>query len=160
MNVDRYIKKLLTFCAMGRHLCELSACRRARCGALLFSTDCQGVLSIGYNGPAAGLPHDECRPDLEGGCGCLHAELNALTKAEHGRPCILYTTYSPCRTCAAHIVNHGSVVAVLYDVKYRKPGEGIDLLERSGIDVVRASDIQETGYHDRAFRWRVAGTED
>jgi dCMP deaminase len=80
-----------------------SHCRKAQVGCVL--TDWGGTsLSLGYNGLAAGGPND-CGVD-EGPCDCVHAEANALAKANRP-PGVLtaYVTYPPCATCAVLLVN-------------------------------------------------------
>lgn len=120
---ERYAKKVRAFCDFGYRLGqELSCCKRASCGAIIFPTDCSTVTSVGYNGPASGLLNDSCGGlEAKGRCGCAHAEANAIAKASWrlGEPCILYTTMSPCAYCAPLILNVPNVVGVIFDKPYR-----------------------------------------
>lgn len=69
----------------------------------------------------------------------LHAESNAITKlAKSNNSSVgatLYVTLSPCLQCAKLIIQSG-IVRVVYIEKYRIT-DGLDLLERAGIEVVQ-----------------------
>ena len=88
-------------------------------GAIIVTSDNTQVLSLGYNGNAAGLsnvPQSE-----EPGCsGLLHAEINALLKLDYNNPKdkVMYFTLSPCQNCAMAIINSG-IKKVVYKEKYR-----------------------------------------
>jgi dCMP deaminase len=88
-------------------------------GALIVTSDNTQVLSLGYNGNAAGLsnvPQSE-----EPGCsGLLHAEMNALLKLDYNNPKdkVMYLTLSPCENCAIAVINSG-IKKVVYKEKYR-----------------------------------------
>jgi dCMP deaminase len=104
---------------------ERGTCERKRIGAIL-AVDGRPV-SVGYNGAPSGKPH--C---LDVGClidpktgGCIrtiHAELNAIGfAAREGiktQGAILYTTISPCKSCADAIIAAG-LTHVYYLEKYR-----------------------------------------
>jgi dCMP deaminase len=93
------------------------------------------ILSTGYNGAPAGLPHCEVagclrkesaipsgtRHEL---CRGLHAEQNAILQAAHyGIPIagsILYCTNKPCVICAKMIINAG-ILEVFYGEGYNDP---------------------------------------
>lgn len=64
---------------------------------------------------------------------CIHAEQNALIKLNYNEPCFkrLYTTVSPCSTCAKFIVNAG-INEVVFLEKYRTT-KGLEILEAAGI---------------------------
>ena len=104
-------------------------------GALIVTSDNTQVLSLGYNGNAAGMsnvPHSE-----EPGCsGLLHAEINALLKLDYNNPKdkIMYLTLSPCENCAIAIINSG-IKKVFYKKKYRNLNV-IKLLEEAKIEVI------------------------
>ena len=57
---------------------------RWKVGAIIITSDNTQVLSLGYNGNAAGLKN---RPDSmsPGKCGMIHAEINALLKLDYNR---------------------------------------------------------------------------
>ena len=69
----------------------------------------------------------------------LHAEANAITKlarsSNSSDGATLYVTASPCIECAKLIIQSG-IKRVIYTEKYRLT-DGIDLLERAGIEVDR-----------------------
>ena len=74
----------------------------------------------------------------------LHAEANAITKVARSNNssdgATLYVTASPCLECAKLIIQSG-IRRVVYNELYRI-SDGIDLLERAGIDCVHLSDLQ------------------
>lgn len=125
----RYAQKLLTMAEFASQLSALSTCRRDRVGCVVTSSECDRVLGIGYNGQPRGLPNAGCR-DVEGHCGCVHAELNALLKAQS--PGVLVTTRAPCETCAGAIVNSGLVIGVLFGQLYRDTA-GLMVLNAAGV---------------------------
>lgn len=113
-------------------LSERSTCTRAKVGCVLVSADNCRVLAVGYNGGGRGR-ENACESLEPGNCGCLHAEDNCLLKADYNDHSskILYTTTSPCLTCAKRILNAG-VSSVVYLNEYRKT-EGKMYLISSGI---------------------------
>ncbi len=89
-----------------------STCDRARVGAIIVKD--RRILTTGYNGSPAGLPHcDEIgHLMIAGHCvRTLHAEQNAIIQAAlHGvgvAGSTLYVTHQPCITCAKMIINAG-----------------------------------------------------
>lgn len=111
-----------------------SVCKRFQVGAVLTDTRMRTVLGVGYNGPARGLPHDRCRKDKPGECGCIHAEMNAIAGSiSKNEDKILFVTVTPCEMCAQLIIQHGVIcVHVLGD--YRDPS-GVSLLREAGVEV-------------------------
>ena len=113
-----------------------SYCKRRQVGALLVKD--RMIISDGYNGTPSGFENiceDEngvTKPYV------LHAEANAITKvAKSGNSsegATLYVTASPCVECAKLIIQSG-IKRVIYTEKYRLT-DGIDLLERAGIEVI------------------------
>tara|TARA_B100000927_G_C16459780_1_gene467370 strand:+ start:667 stop:1080 length:414 start_codon:yes stop_codon:yes gene_type:complete len=103
-------------------------------GALIVTSDNTQVLSLGYNGRAAGMsnvPKSE-----EPGCsGLLHAEINALLKLDYNNPKdkVMYLTLSPCENCAIAIINSG-IKKVVYKIQYRDDS-GIKLLKSKGVEI-------------------------
>lgn len=93
------------FMSMAYLVASRSTCNRAQVGVIITDLEGTSVVSMGYNGNAAGLP-DTCDTTTPGACGCLHAESNALIKAPYqGQFLTMYTTLSPCLMCAKLIIN-------------------------------------------------------
>ena len=108
------------------------------------------ILSTGYNGTPKGTKHcsdggcDRCTARHEGKiesgdysipCVCAHAEENAIVQAAYNgastKGSVLYTTFTPCITCARMIINAG-IKEVFAKVPY--PDDvGKKLLEEAGI---------------------------
>ena len=111
---------------------ERSTCERLQVGAVLADPTYETFV-VGYNGSYKGGPN-KCRGDVKtpGGCGCVHAEVNAVAKAGRGRK-ILFVTHAPCHVCAALLVN-ADVREVYYNRVYRSE-DGISLLKEAGIGV-------------------------
>lgn len=126
----------------------LSTCSRQGNGALI--TREGRILSTGYNGAPAGMPHcdhtctchisaaapldDEhylhCPADTSGCQTAVHAEANAIAfAAKHGvstNGTTIYCTTMPCVGCARLIINSG-IERVLYLHSYRLD-DGVRLL--------------------------------
>ncbi|HIG92618.1 TPA: AAA family ATPase [Candidatus Woesearchaeota archaeon] len=123
-------------------------CLSAKKGAVLVRDKI--ILSTGYNGTPKGITH--C---TEGGCVrctsrhlgklksgdysepciCCHAEENAIVQAAYNgastKGSALYTTFTPCTTCAKMIINAG-VTEVIAKVMY--PDDvGTKLLKEAGV---------------------------
>lgn len=99
-----------------------STCDRAQVGAIIVKD--RRILTTGYNGAPAGLPHcDEVgHLMVDGHCvRTLHAEQNAILQAAlHGVSVAggtIYVTHQPCLTCAKMIINAG-LVRVVYAGTY------------------------------------------
>jgi len=88
-----------------------STCGRMAVGAVVVVNN--NVISIGYNGPPPGEPH--CSPllcnQLSGCKRSIHAEQNAIERMSmshlRGEGKDLYTTISPCQSCAEMIIDLG-----------------------------------------------------
>ena len=101
---------------------QRSTCDRAHVGCVLVRD--RRILTTGYNGAPAGLPHcDDVGHLLEDGhcVRTLHAEQNALIQAAlHGvgtEGATAYVTHQPCLTCAKMLINAG-VRRVVYAGNY------------------------------------------
>jgi dCMP deaminase len=109
----------------------------------------QRIISTGYNGTPRGVKNcceggcERCAGDAPSGtalgeCICCHAEENAITQAAyHGialRGSILYSTLSPCLTCAKMIINAG-IHEVVFDKEYELSDQTRDLLHQGGVRV-------------------------
>ena len=117
---------------------QRSTCNRAQVGAVI-ARDYR-IISTGYGGAPSGLPHcTDVGCDIDpktGGCiRTVHAEANAIAyAARYGISTAgadLYTTLSPCISCAKLIVAAG-ICRVYYNEKYRD-ASGLDLLTKSGV---------------------------
>jgi deoxycytidylate deaminase len=133
---DRTASKLLVFANFAVGLASLSTCKRTKVGSIVVPQDLSEVLAIGYNGPPAGLPNNQCR-DRVGDCGCVHSEANAMVKLRtRARDLVFIATVSPCEACAGLIINSKAIAAVVYLEEYRNRA-GLDLLEETGILAVK-----------------------
>lgn len=101
---------------------QRSTCDRAHVGAVIVRE--RRILTTGYNGAPAGLPHcDEIgHLMIDGHCvRTLHAEQNAIIQAAlHGisiEESTIYVTHQPCLTCAKMIINAG-IRCVIYAGSY------------------------------------------
>ena len=116
---------------------ENSYCRRRQVGALIVKD--KMIISDGFNGTPTGFENvceDEnnvSKPYV------LHAEANAITKiarsGNNSDGATLYVTDSPCIECSKLIIQAG-IKRVVYMREYRLT-DGVDLLRRAGIEVVR-----------------------
>ena len=114
-----------------------SYCKRRQVGALIVKE--RMIISDGYNGTPSGF-ENVCE-DETGATKpyVLHAEANAISKiAKSGNSSegsTMYVTASPCLECAKLIIQAG-IKRVVYKDEYRLT-DGIDLLKRAGIEVVK-----------------------
>lgn len=117
-------------------LSQRSTCARLQVGCVVVTEDNQKVLGVGYNGGPKGISND-CLSLEPGMCGHLHAEVNALIKADYTSPVKkkMYVTTQPCYQCAVAIIN-ANISEVLYLRPYRIT-DGLELLQRAGIKIVR-----------------------
>lgn len=126
------------YMGFARTLSLRSTCARLQVGAVVTTADNQRVLAVGYNGNYRGGPN-VCDSSDVGGCGCLHAEENAIIKLDpYEAPCVMYVTHSPCLMCAKRIINVGSIFGVVYSEQYRLT-DGLDLLSKNGIKLDRVA---------------------
>lgn len=128
-----------------------STCSRLKVGCIL--TDEAGELIwMGYNGGFSGGPNSCRHPEAEGGCGCVHAEINALIKADGSTGKIAYVTDSPCPLCAVALAN-AHVCEVHFSRQYRNT-EGVQILEEAGIAVNPVDGYPVRAELDRTLRLR------
>jgi len=131
---------------------QRSTCDRAHVGCVLVRD--RRILTTGYNGAPAGLPHcdDVGHLLVDGHCvRTLHAEQNALIQAAlHGvgtEEATAYVTHQPCLTCAKLLINAG-VRRVVYAGNY--PDDySRQFLEAAGVELVNLawSRPADTVYH-------------
>lgn len=121
----------MIFMNMAIMIAQRSTCLRRKVGAVITDNKMHRVLCFGYNGNVVGGPN-QCDSLDEGQCGCVHAEINALTKSDttlDGATC--FVTLSPCVNCAKVLINRG-IKRVIYHECYRDVS-GIALLDKYGI---------------------------
>ena len=124
-----------------------SNCSRRQVAAVLVR-DCR-IISTGYNGTPRGVRNcsdggcPRCNSDTPSGhglheCLCSHAEENSIVQAAyHGisvKGSTLYTTFSPCLTCAKMIIN-ADIVEVVYHKRYSIDDVSTALLKEAGVIV-------------------------
>ena len=136
MNKEKQEKFDQRYLAMARIWAQNSYCQRRQVGALVVKDGM--IISDGYNGTPSGF-ENICEND--NGVTkpyVLHAEANAITKlarsSNNSDGATIYITASPCIECAKLIIQSG-IKRVVYGEKYRLM-DGIELLERAGIEVV------------------------
>lgn len=114
-----------------------SYCKRRQVGALIVKD--KMIISDGYNGTPSGFENVCEDEDNVTKPYVLHAEANAITKVaksnNSSEGATLYVTSSPCLECAKLIIQAG-IVRVVFSEEYRIH-DGIDLLKRADIDVVK-----------------------
>lgn len=111
-----------------------STCKERSVGCIITSSDYENVYSIGYNGGAKGFPNSCDGKGVK--CGCIHAEINALTKCFVKDPYkVMFITLSPCIMCAKSIINSG--VSKVYYRELHKDVSGVQLLKSAGIQVIK-----------------------
>lgn len=116
-------------------LATLSKCTERHVAAVITDKDMSQVYSIGLNGGPKGLA--DCLCTIDGKYGCIHAEQNALVKCLSDAPDkIMFVTLSPCKQCAAAIINAPGSFSAVYYVDEWKDKTGIKLLEAAGIKVI------------------------
>ena len=110
------------FMKIGTVVAQRGTCDRARVGCVLVRD--RRILTTGYNGSPAGLPHcdDVGHLMVDGHCvRTLHAEQNAIIQAAlHGvstASATAYVTHQPCLDCAKMLINAG-VARVVYAGDY------------------------------------------
>ena len=126
-----------SYLRMAQVWAENSYCNRRKVGALIVKD--KMIISDGYNCTPSGF-ENVCE-DEEGHTKpyVLHAEANAITKVaksnNSSNGATLYVTAAPCMECAKLIIQSG-IRRVVYLESYRL-SDGIELLERAGIEVVQ-----------------------
>lgn len=151
---------------------ENSKAKRLQVGAVIVKD--RQIISDGFNGTPSGFDNDcewyvpsdlDCRQGCEGwfggyhrcrGCPnamlktkpeVLHAESNAITKCARlglaTAGSTIYITHAPCVECAKLIIQAGCK-RVVYHREY-KSTDGVELLSKAGITVVRLSPKMKDG---------------
>lgn len=131
------------FMKIARQVATRSTCDRKHVGAVIVRD--KNILSTGYNGSIAGMPHcDDVGHMMEDGhcVATIHAEANAILQAaKHGvriEGADIYITASPCWNCFKLIANSG-IRKIYFDEFYRDERifevarqTGIELIDLSG----------------------------
>ena len=142
-NSDKQTQFDIRYIQMARVWATNSYCKRRQVGALIVKD--RMIISDGYNGTPSGF-ENECEDDNNHSKPyVLHAEANASTKVaksnNSSEGATLYITASPCMDCAKLIIQAG-IIRVVYADEYRII-DGIELLEKAGIEVVQLSSVIE-----------------
>ena len=125
---------------MAQEWAKNSYCRRRQVGALIVKD--RMIISDGYNGTPSGF-ENICEDDTnKTKAYVLHAEANAITKvaksSNSSAGATMYVTTAPCLECAKLIIQSGIVRLVFRD-QY-SVSDGVDLLERAGVEIVYLKD--------------------
>lgn len=135
------------FMGIAKVVAGRSNCMKRKVAAIIVRD--KRIVATGYNGTPRGCRNcDEggcprCNNFTEGGakleeCLCSHGEENAIVQsAYHGisiKGGALYTTYSPCLTCAKMIINAG-IVEVVYNADYPMGETALRLMKEAGVVV-------------------------
>lgn len=132
MNKD---KRIRIFAKFAEDLSTLSKCEERRVAALITDKDMTQVYSIGINGGPKGLA--DCMCNIGGKYGCIHAEINALVKCRSSEPDkVMFVTLSPCKQCAAAIINAPGGFSTIYYTEAWKDTTGLELLKNAGITCI------------------------
>ena len=128
-----------SYLRMAQVWAENSYCNRRKVGALIVKD--KMIISDGYNGTPSGFENVCEDEDGHTKPYVLHAEANAITKVaksnNSSNGATLYVTAAPCMECAKLIIQSG-IRRVVYVESYRL-SDGIELLERAGIEVIQIS---------------------
>jgi len=140
---DKQAQFDIRYIQMARVWATNSYCKRRQVGALIVKD--RMIISDGYNGTPSGF-ENECEDENNHSKPyVLHAEANAITKVaksnNSSEGATLYITASPCMDCAKLIIQAG-IIRVVYADEYRII-DGIELLEKAGIEVVQLSSVIE-----------------
>ena len=131
---------------------QLSHAKRLQVGAIIVKDD--RIISIGYNGMPSGWDNcceDVVRQDEVGfqvtktKAEVLHAETNAIAKlaksGESGLGATMFVTHAPCIDCAKLVYQSG-IATVYYKHKYRST-QGLEFLDKSGVEVIHHHTLEE-----------------
>jgi dCMP deaminase len=140
---DKQAQFDIRYIQMARVWATNSYCKRRQVGALIVKD--RMIISDGYNGTPSGF-ENECEDENNNSKPyVLHAEANAITKVaksnNSSEGSTLYITASPCMDCAKLIIQAG-IIRIVYADEYRIT-DGIELLEKAGIEVVQLSSVIE-----------------
>lgn len=128
------MNRLTVFKRFAEDLATLSKCNERHVAAVITDKDMTQVYSIGLNGGPKGLV--DCMCAIDGKYGCIHAEINALVKCTStDSDKVMFVTLSPCKQCAAAIINAPGGFSAVYYIEQWKDTAGLELLKAAGIKV-------------------------
>lgn len=151
LSWDAFFVSLAIFVAMSR-----STCIRRQTACVLVRD--RRILSVGYNGSPEGEPncievgclrsnsppgkdYDRCR--AYGLHDVSNAIINAARVGVSIKGATAYATHSPCRLCAAMLVNAG-IKRFVYATPYEGYPEGPEWLAKKGIEVSQLDPVEVT----------------
>lgn len=127
-----------------------SNCLRTHYGSLIVRD--HRIVTTGYNGTPHGIKNcdeggcERCLRREKGeiqtheyqeSCICVHSEQNAIIQAAYlgvsTNGAIMYSTISPCSSCAKLIINAG-IIQYMFETQHHDE-EGVRLLKEAGIQV-------------------------
>ncbi len=130
--------RITVFANFVKDLSALSKCEERKVAAIITDRELTQIYSIGLNGGPKGLVDCMCR--IDGKYGCVHAEINALIKCRSDAPGkVMFVTLSPCKQCAAAIINAPGGFSTVYYIEQWKDTTGIELLKKAGIRCIHLS---------------------
>ena len=122
-------------------MAERSTCDRAHVGAVLVRD--KRILTTGFNGSPAGLPHcdDVGHLLVDGHCvRTIHAETNAIIQAAlHGvstKGATCYVTHFPCINCTKILINAG-ITRIVYLNDYRVDENAMNFIQETGVQLLK-----------------------
>ena len=128
-------KRVRVFAKFANDLSTLSKCEERHVAAIITDKDMSQVYSIGINGGPKGLA--DCLCGIDGKYGCIHAEINALVKCRSSETDkVMFVTLSPCKQCAAAIINAPGGFSTVYYTEQWKDTTGLELLKNAGVKCI------------------------
>lgn len=133
-RLDLYNKRTIVLARFTRDLARLSKCEDRHVAALITNADGSQIYSMGVNGGPRGGAQCLCKQGSK--YTCIHAEANALAKCTSlDEDKVMFTTLSPCVTCAALMANSG--VSQLFYLEDYKDDVGLRMLRALGIRITK-----------------------
>jgi deoxycytidylate deaminase len=130
----------MVFARFAKDLAALSKCTERKVAAIITDKNLSQIYSIGLNGGPKGLV--DCMCKIDGKYGCVHAEINALVKCNNDdKDKVMIVTLSPCKQCAAAIINAPGGFSAVYYIDQWKDTTGVNLLTSAGIRCECVGDI-------------------
>lgn len=136
------VARLNVFKKFVTDLTTLSKCTDKKVACIITDAEGSQVYSIGINGGAKGGP--DCLCQLDGTrYTCVHAEANAMAKCTSTDDNkVLISSFSPCVTCAALMVNSG--IKQFYYMSDYHSEAGLKILRDAGVYCENISDEART----------------